>query len=188
MIVVMVSGRAGEGKTTFTDFCIDTLLEKYQRIGKKVSFAQGVKKIAREFGWDGLKSESGRKLLQMVGNIGRQYNLNIWANMALTDIQYIKKYIGADIVFIDDWRFTNEGLLISDNFETIKARMQRPEKYHLLLGTDAYNDISEVQLPLPGDKIYSKFYDVIVYNLGNLEDLKKTAEAFCEKLNITYWR
>jgi hypothetical protein len=188
MIVVMVSGRAGEGKTTFADFCITTLLEKYNRIGKKVSFAQGLKNIARQFGWDGLKSESGRTLLQMVGSIGRQYNPNIWANMALTDIQHIKKYIGADVVFIDDWRFENEGLIVSKDFDTIKARMNRQTKYHLLFGTDAYDDLSERSLPSPGDLPYNKFYDVIIHNLGNLEDLKKTAEAFCEKLNITYWR
>jgi hypothetical protein len=66
--------------------------------------------------------------------------------------------------------------------------MQRPDKYHLLLGTDAYNDISEISLPLPGDPRYSKFYDVIIYNLGTLEDLKKTAESFCNKLYVTYWR
>jgi hypothetical protein len=74
----MVSGRAGSGKSTFSNYCIDYLKSLGHR-ATLVPFAKGVKRTAKDcFGWDGKKDRKGRKLLQDIGLVGRAYNENLW--------------------------------------------------------------------------------------------------------------
>lgn len=188
MIVVMVSGRAGEGKTTFSNVCINTL--KHMEISSKiVPFAKGVKDVARSMGWDGIKDEKGRTLLQQIGNCGRDYNPNVWADMAVKDLQLVEslewKNDGkCQIVFIDDWRFPNEGNIVAKVFkDIIKVRIVRDKKYHSLLGTPAYNDCSETSLPSPEEDFkFSAFYDFIVINKEGIENLSLIAEVFIKEM------
>lgn len=196
VIVVMVSGRAGEGKSTFSKYCCRFLtdysikLSGNQRITATiVPFAKGVKDAAKEcFGWDGKKDRKGRKLLQQVGNTGRDYNENIWANKTVLDIDWWRWSQGAlhnphmhVVAFIDDWRFPNEGNVVAEEFEDIiKLRVVRPEEFHTLRGSQLYNDLSETSLPSADEN--SQFYDGLIYNSTTLDELKNTAEQFCERI------
>jgi hypothetical protein len=80
-----------------------------------ISFAEPVKKIAVEqFGWNGLKDDKGRKLLQLIGtDVGRGYNEAIWINIALKKYNDIKKQ--NNLIVIDDVRFLNEAKFIKEN-------------------------------------------------------------------------
>lgn len=185
--VVMVSGRAGAGKTTFSNYCAYHLAE-YGIFSQIVPFARGVKDTARFMGWDGKKDGRGRKLLQEIGNCGREYDENLWAMQARTSIS--KLFSGAyvdqpniEVVFIDDWRFINEGNVISEKFDVTKIRIVRQEQDYTLYGTPMYNDISETGLP---ELDNPSFYNVIVRNLGSLEDLDKYAEQICSA--VLLWR
>lgn len=176
-IVVMVSGRAGEAKSTFSNLCIEHL-EKFSRRSKIVSFAYGVKSTALAMGWDGEKDDKGRRLLQQVGNTGREYNEDIWADMAVGCILESQ----ADVVFIDDWRFPNEGNVVIKKFiNVIKIRVCRPEEYHTLNGTELYDDISETSLP----DIETGFYNHIVDNIGSLDELRAMANEFVKSKIIS---
>lgn len=171
-IVVMVSGRAGEAKSTFSNLCVECL-ERFSRKSKIVSFAYGVKSTANAMGWDQEKDDKGRRLLQQIGNTGREYNEDIWANMAVGNILESQ----VDVVFIDDWRFPNEGNVILKKFiNVIKVRICRPEEYHTLNGTELYDDISETSLP----EIETGFYNHIVDNIGSLDELRAMANEFVE--------
>lgn len=172
-IVVMVSGRAGEGKTTFSDLCI-TYLGGLGRPACSVSFAGGVKDTARFMGWDSIKDDAGRRLLQQVGNIGREYDKDIWAKKAMKEILESD----CDVVFIDDWRFPNEGNVIIKNFADVEMiRVCRAEEFHTLNGTELYDDISEISLP----DVESDFYNHIVDNIGSIDELNTMAIEFSEK-------
>lgn len=61
------------GKTTAADYLV-------ARHGfQKDALADPIKRIATEaFGWDGAKDERGRRLLQEVGTIGRNYGPDLW--------------------------------------------------------------------------------------------------------------
>ena len=171
-IVVMVSGRAGEAKSTFSNLCVE-YLEKFSRKSKIVSFAYGVKSTANAMGWNSEKDDKGRRLLQQIGNIGREYNEDVWANMAVRNILESQ----VDVVFIDDWRFPNEGNVIITKFiNVIKVRICRPEEHHTLNGTDLYDDISETSLP----EVETGFYNHIVDNIGSLDELRAMASEFIE--------
>jgi len=64
-------GLAGSGK--------DTAAEALGEFGYwKAAFANHLKQLAYEFGWDGQKDERGRALLQDLGMAARRYNPNFW--------------------------------------------------------------------------------------------------------------
>ena len=64
-------GLAGSGK--------DTAAEALGEFGYwKAAFANHLKQLAYEFGWDGKKDERGRALLQDLGMAARKYNPDFW--------------------------------------------------------------------------------------------------------------
>ncbi len=179
----MVSGRAGEGKTTFSDLCI-AILAEHDVMADKVPFAKGVKDTARFMGWDGAKDSKGRKLLQQVGNTGRTYNENLWAQQAVDTIKAEEGVNAYDIIFIDDWRFMNEGTKVVLNAfpTTLKLRIIRPKEFHTLYGSVLYNDTSETGLPEADSVEGSNFYDRLIDNTNGLDGLRKEAEGFIQEV------
>ena len=124
-----------------------TLLPEYEV--KKIMMADKVKEVAKQIGWDWEKDARGRKLLQQVGNIGRQYYIDTWVNQAISEIQ--KSH--PDIAIIDDLRFPNE---------IDKLRKAFPDTYIIRLtrNTHDMNDISETAM----DGLPLGVYDLIVEN------------------------
>ena len=70
---VAIGGRMQVGKTT----AADRLVERHGFV--KYALAAPIKEIAEgAFGWDGRKDARGRRLLQEVGTVGRNYRGDIW--------------------------------------------------------------------------------------------------------------
>ena len=70
---VAIGGRMQVGKTTAADW----LVARHGFV--KYALATPIKEIAREgFGWDGAKDARGRRLLQEVGTVGRNYDRDLW--------------------------------------------------------------------------------------------------------------
>lgn len=62
--IILISGKATSGKTTTYNYIHSKMLSKIQ----KVSFAEPLKKMAKEFfDWNGEKDDYGRKLLIFLG-------------------------------------------------------------------------------------------------------------------------
>jgi len=70
---IAIGGRMRVGKTTAADW----LVERHGFV--KYALATPIKEIAeRDFGWDGEKDARGRRLLQEVGTVGRNYDRDLW--------------------------------------------------------------------------------------------------------------
>jgi dephospho-CoA kinase len=176
-MIVLIGGRAGEGKSTFANLCGRYLIQEKSISSVTIPFASMVKETAFVMGWDGEKDDKGRKLLQEVGRIGREYDLNLWANHV---VNYIKDCDGQgfEYYFIDDWRFPNEAKVIREHFHPVElVRMRRPEEFHTLIDTALYNDVSEASL---SDE--NSYYDYIVNNSKDLDELEAQAEQFVEEI------
>lgn len=143
---IMLSGRAGVGKTTLAGILKEEFVKYGLRV-EKFSFAQGVKETAKFMGWDGKKDEWGRQLLIDIGMSGRKYDSNTWCR--ITFDYTIPNNIGFpfDVVLIDDWRFRNEYDFIASNYlyHTFTARIVAPDR-EVLKGNPTYNDASETEL------------------------------------------
>lgn len=96
--IIGLVGNAGAGK--------DTAAEVFFRAGyQRAAFADPIKTIAvQHYGWDGVKDERGRKLLQDLGMAGREFDREVWIrHMRWSNpIRYGKPCV------ITDVRFENE--------------------------------------------------------------------------------
>ena len=122
-VAVLISGLAGAGKSTLSHMLKEKMYKFNGIESDEYSFASPLKYIARHYiGWSGEKDFLGRKLLQNLGRVGREYNKNIWSSrfVNLTENNSIKNFW-----FIDDWRFPDEAEYIANNpmFDVFTVRI-----------------------------------------------------------------
>jgi hypothetical protein len=137
-------GLAGSGKDTAAKALIN--LGYY-----RMAFADKLKELAFEFGWNGEKDEDGRRLLQDLGMIGRCYSPSIW----IKHVGWRVMSEGPPIVFTDV-RFKNEAEYVRGIGGMI-VRIVRP-------GQSAENHESELNQ-------FAVAADIEIVNGGSIEDL-----------------
>jgi len=161
-VFILISGKAGVGKTTFTEYLIREFDNKIFSAIRR-SIAGELKRFAREyFNWNGEKDLKGRALLQGLGNLGREYDENVWIRNLLNDIDDYNMF--ADFVIIDDWRFPNEcEYLKNNNQNVITVRILSKERRGLEGGLE--EDLTETSL-----KDDDLIYDIRIHNDKSFED------------------
>ena len=148
-------GLAGSGK--------DTAAEALGEFGYwKCAFANHLKQLAFEFGWDGKKDERGRALLQDLGMAARQYNPNFWIEQLTWPTKARAHHLPK--VFTDV-RFQNEADYIRSMGGTI-VRIVRP-------GIISGNHESEL-------KQCEVAADIEIVNGGSIEDLHNKIRAIIQ--------
>ena len=166
-VVILIAGKAGAGKTTVANFMRQSIPMNYSSMVS--SFALGIKTSAQQMGWNSEKDEKGRRLLQQLGNAGREYNKNTWVKLTMDVVNRMTSPITLDFLFIDDWRFPNEYEWFTDKtdmYGVYKIRIHRKDE-ELLNAND--KDVSEISLPEVLDVGY---YDYHIVNKNmNLEEL-----------------
>lgn len=184
MIVILISGKAGVGKTTTASI----LKEEFASQGKDVviaPFAKGLKNVARSLGWDGKKDDAGRKLLIDIGRDGREYNKDVWVSMTYNKLLLEIPGYPQDIVISDDWRYPNEYDYLKNNplYQIFRIRVYSPKR-EMLKGTPHYNDSSETSLPEAfSSTVRESDYDVVLSNLGSMDDLKIECQKIVNHIN-----
>jgi hypothetical protein len=118
MQIIGLCGNIASGKTCIAIELRWILDMTFCKNSVMLSIAEPIKNIAEHsFGWDIVKDEKGRKLLQVIGSeCGRAYNPNIW----IDKLDYrLQNYSKDTIVIIDDIRFDNEVEHIENNGGTV---------------------------------------------------------------------
>ena len=177
-VAVLIAGRSGTGKSTAAGAMYGSLIDNHFSV-QVAHFATALKNTAYEvFGWDGEKDEKGRTLLQQLGNIGRQYDPNIWVDKLVLEYQRHS----TDFLIIDDWRFPNEKTRIMEipGVKVLTVRIEAP-KYERYVGTLQYNDVSEVSL---SDSFSN--YDYTIRNNDTLGALELFARMIIDDIRATY--
>ena len=177
-IIILIAGRAGTGKTTTANLIKKNLPECYSKFSVISSFASMVKAVAKFMGWNGEKDTKGRKLLQGIGNLGREYDNDAWIELLIKGIEdtFITPL---DFIIIDDWRFPNEGkwfIKHSDEYDIYTIRIYAPSR-EILKNTPEYNDVSETSLSED-----SREYDWWVNNEGTMEELEEKVKMIIDQI------
>lgn len=176
--IILISGKAGSGK--------DTVAREIQKSfwgdGKRVAvthFADPLKEICkRDYGWNGIKDEEGRKLLQYVGTeVYRAKDPDYWVKLTAETIK--KKWYAYDYVLIPDLRFVNEiSVLKSMGFDVVHIHVLRD---------DYKSELTEEQKNHPSETSMDGYpVNYIVSNHGNMVDLILEVYKLCRNLRIEY--
>ena len=160
MITLCISGKAASGKTTAAQvICEEFLAESF-------AFGDGVKRVALELGWDGKKDTRGRKLLQDIGRVGREYSSDLWVNKSIQQAKSYAPWPKDSICIFSDCRYPNEIARVKQEmYNVITMRIERDD-------VELLKDDSETSLDNYGN------WDVVVENNGSLEEFRsKVVEA-----------
>lgn len=167
--VILISGRAGVGKTTVAEAMKTYLSNEVTKYVHTAHFAIGVKMIAYLIGWDGNKDAEGRKLLQDIGNFGREYDKDAWVNFMIKHLNETVPEELLDVVIVDDWRFPNEAdyfLERHEKYRVFTINIKSTPEREVLRGTREWKDVSETSLD------NWKYFKYILTNYGSLEDFE----------------
>lgn len=171
--IILISGKAGHGKTTFANF----IKSEFESRGKKVmkiAFADYLKYIASEYyGWNGEKDERGRTLLQHLGtDVVRKNDENFWADLVSRLIRALGDEF--DYYIIDDARFPNE-IEAFPLENSIHIQIERPSITESFLTDEQQHHLSETALE-------GYVPDYILLN-HTFEGLKESAQTLVEEIN-----
>lgn len=179
MHIVLISGKAEHGKTSVANAIKDILKEEFGQEVLISGFARYLKFIAREyFGWNGVKDEAGRALLQRLGtDIVRQRYPDFWVK-ALFDFARV---FGRDFPYmlVDDVRFINEVKYFGERgILPYTIRVHRPN-YENHLTAEQRMHRSETELD-------DYPFDVYISNPEGLDNLRTEVikTLFMEQTNV----
>lgn len=178
MKIILISGKAGHGKTTFADFLEEELFLKGEVL--RIAFGDLLKDMCRRyFDWDGKKDEKGRTLLQYVGTeLVRERDEDFWTDYVMRFVAVMRP----DFVIVDDWRFIEEIERFSQFFSDITTmRVERYDEYPSVpyrnpaMTQEQLKHSSETEL-----QNYTCKY--VITNVG-IDSLREAAEALAKEIN-----
>jgi energy-coupling factor transporter ATP-binding protein EcfA2 len=185
--IIMISGKAGTGKST-TAKILQGIFSARGKGAVTRSFASNIKRIARDqFGWDGVKDEKGRKLLQDIGAMGRAYDPDIWPKKLIFDLKDELYFQEHDFILIDDWRFPNEGYYMADNthMPVYCVRLEAPAR-EILRGTPLFDDPTETAMPSADEEGAAELYDIAFDNTRDIDALRHFCSTVVDNLRGIY--
>jgi hypothetical protein len=184
--IVLISGKAHAGKSTAKDIIMEEIRKLPDLAGMSYSFANPLKYIAKAFlGWNGEKDNKGRKLLQDIGRVGREYDENIWCRHLLNQLDKSRAMFPENFVIVDDWRYPNEFSFFKSNpvFDVVSIRVFGRGG----LEGELAEDTSETSLPnYVNGTVYKDYYDYVVDNSGTIEQLESNIREIFESLKLNY--
>lgn len=122
-------------------------------------------------GWDGVKDDNGRHILQYVGtDIIRNQEPNFWVDFVAKELRLFEDHW--DYVIIPDTRFPNEiDRMKESGFDVMHIRVMRPESEDDVLTDEHKQHTSETAL----DDVSP---DEFIINDGSIIDLHRTMYLF----------
>lgn len=168
MIVIGIAGQAAHGKSTVAQiirgFCPHLKVEV-------VPFAKALKEEASRLGWNGIKDEKGRKILQYLGTeVCRTIDENYWVNKFKQRVDSLK----VDVIICDDVRFPNEMNALLE----MGAYLIKVKKREKLLDIFKKKHASELCFDEEGQ------FNLVIENYWGLEALEKQVEQVIKDLKL----
>lgn len=173
MNIITLSGKARSGKNTLADM-LKAEIEECGYNVCEIAFADYLKLICeKHYGWNGVKDELGRSILQQVGTDKiRKINPDFWVNIVDETIQILKH--DYQYFLITDARFPNEiQYFKKQKYNVLSLYIERPD-LQSNLNNEQLQHISE-------NSMSASDCDLFIIN-SSLQDLKKQARCIVSEL------
>lgn len=171
MKICCISAKAQHGKDTAAKLIKERLEYKGQRV-LITHYADLLKFICvKFFGWNEVKDEAGRSLLQYIGTdvVGKK-NPAYWAEFIVSILKMFEDTW--DYVLIPDCRYPIEVETMKKHFDTIILRVERP---------NFDNGLTEAQKAHPSETHMDNYnFDFALLNNGSLESFKEKMNWFAD--------
>ena len=173
-MIIMLTGKAGCGKDTAYK-----IMKKYANKSiKRYAFADPLKNIAYKAGWDGLKAETGRKLLVSLGKAIKQYQKNFFvfktAN-AITEDKDISTKVITDLRLPCEYKAMREWFPSCERIVLIKI-FGRASEYGRTTADVTERDITEDDT--------GRCFDFIIDNSGDYKEFENNIKYIVRELNL----
>jgi hypothetical protein len=174
-MLVSFTGKMGSGKTTAANIASHFAETYLKEEVKRIKFADTLYDIQYLIqNRLGLELEKDRRLLQLIGQWGREIDKDFWCTQFYS--RYLEITEPAQVLINDDCRFNNEAELIKRLGGKI-VLVVGPQRGEYVRHTD---DVSE-------NGINGKYIDFVIDNSGNAEDLMhQLKELIVDGNHFTY--
>ena len=166
--IFIINGSGGVGKDAF----IEILSENYWDICTvgNYSSVSKVKRIAKEIGWNGSKTERDRKFLSDLKLLTTAYN-----DMSLNDMKEVAK----NFMYGENKLPRMMFLHIREPEEIAKA-VDAFKEYNARTILVRRDSVKHITSNMADENVYNYDYDIVINNNGTLEDLKELAKVFLD--------
>ena len=176
MQIILLSGKAENGKTTVS-LMIKDILESKSKTVLKIAYGDLLKYLCgKYFNWDGNKDVKGREILQQIGtNTIRAENPNYWVDFVISFVELFEtKY---DFVIVDDCRFVNELERWDHSWDSTTLRVSRPN--HI-------SSLTSIQLQHPSEIALDDYnFDYYINSTNDdLDKLEIEVNKFIEYMEV----
>lgn len=176
--VFIINGSGGVGKDTFIEMIpVYKLMDKGEgcsayikdiEIGNYSSVSK-VKRIAKEIGWNGGKTERDRRFLSDLKILTTEYN-----NMPLNDMkEYTKSFMNRGIPYENRILF----LHIREPEEIAKA-VNEFKEYNVKTILVKRDSVKHIVSNMADENVYNYNYDIVINNNGDIDELRNKATCF----------
>lgn len=174
--VVVVNGRPESGKTTFEKKCTELVNasstfwfdENKRMVVDVISTVDFVKQIARECGWDGVKTPENRKFLSDLKDLLTQWN----------DVPYQK--IVDHIEYMNEFGRQYDWILFVDCREPAEIQKLKERLNATTVLVRRLGDETNVTSNHADADVFNYEYDYIIKNYGDLSDLVVECVGFLD--------
>jgi len=173
---VGAAGLAYSGKDSFAKVLACALADKTNLSVAVIAFADPLKQMAREMGWDGKKDEKGRRFLQTLGQLGREYDEDFWVKQWEKNCaEFSERAEGSQaIVIASDVRHDNERDRMDVCFFVECKEDLRAKRAEAVGECLPPSHVSEQYVPRPDD--------IKVENESSVDELAAEAERQAQML------
>ena len=166
--IFIINGVATVGKDTFVNLFAECYgadkVWNYSSVDK-------VKRIAKEIGWTGEKTERDRKFLSDLKLLTTDYN-DMPFNDIMNKIQEFKNS-NAEVLFLH----------IREPEEIFKV-VRECHAYTILVKRDS---VKQITSNMADANVYHYIYDITIYNDGTIEELEKIVQKFVRDIKLNAW-
>lgn len=176
MKIIGIVGYAGSGKDTAASLLALKLKPKTSKI---VHFADPLKNIATNLGWNGKKDKKGRKLLQLLGtDVCRGCIDDAYWVKRMQELIARESARGIDYLLMPDVRFPNEAVMFQHSCGQLFV-VKRPVKgfwKRFMVFITPRHKSEQYQ------KWINKYQYTTIDNTGSIEDLEKILDKIVPTL------